>query len=91
MRNLLIAAASVALLASAGSAFAAEQTDGTVQSVDAANGSLTLQSGQTFKFANGTQLYGVAPGQTIGVTYEGNQGIGAFDPNPAKVNNIDVH
>lgn len=82
MRNLIIAAASVALLASAGSAFAAQQVEGTVQSVDAAQGTLTLQSGESFRFANGAMLYGVLPGEDIGVSYEGNTGIGAFNPNP---------
>ncbi|MCX5494613.1 DUF1344 domain-containing protein [Kaistia dalseonensis] len=83
MRNFIFAAASVAFLASGASAFAAQQTEGTVQSVNPANGTLTLQSGESFKFANGAQLYGILPGQTIGVTYNGNQGVGAFNPHPA--------
>ncbi|MCX5579551.1 DUF1344 domain-containing protein [Kaistia terrae] len=83
MRNLIIAAASVAFLASGAAAMAAEQTEGTVTSVNASNGTLTLQDGQTFNFANGTQLYGILPGQTVGVTHDGSQGLGAFNPNPA--------
>ena len=83
MRNLIIAAASVAFLASGAAAMAAEQTECTVTSVNAPNGTLTLQDGQTFTFANGTQLYGILPGQTVGVTHDGSQGLGAFNPKPA--------
>jgi opacity protein-like surface antigen len=82
MRFIAIAA-SVALLASAATAFAAEQTNGIVQSVNPAAGTLTLQSGQSFQFANATVLYGLLPGQDVGVTAIGSQGIGAFDPSPA--------
>ena len=83
MRNLIIAAASVAFLASGAAVMAAEQTEGTVVSVNASNGTLALQDGQTFTFANGTQLYGILPGQTVGVTHDGSQGLGAFNPKPA--------
>ena len=83
MRNLIIAAASVAFLASGASAIAAEQAEGTVVQVNAASGTLTLQDGQTFTFANGKQLYGIVPGQTVGVTHNGNEGVGAFNPYPA--------
>jgi streptogramin lyase len=83
MRNLILAAASVAFLASGAAAIAAEQTEGTVVSVNASNGTLALQNGQTFTFANGTQLYGILPGQTVGVTHDGSQGLGAFNPAPA--------
>jgi opacity protein-like surface antigen len=83
MRNLIIAAASVAFLASGAAAIAAEQTEGTVISVNPTSGSLTLQDGQTFNFANGTQLLGILPGQTVGVSHLGTEGLGAFNPNPA--------
>ncbi len=83
MSNIIIAAASVAFLASGAAAIAAEQTEGTVTSVSASNGTLTLQDGQTFNFANGTQLYGILPGQTVGVSHAGSQGLGAFNPKPA--------
>jgi len=83
MRNLILAAASVAFLASGAAAIAAEQTEGTVTSVNASAGTLSLQNGQTFNFANGTQLYGILPGQTVGVSHNGNEGLGAFNPNPA--------
>ena len=83
MRSFVIAAASVAFLASGAAAIAAEQTEGTVISVNASNGTLTLQDGQTFNFANGTQLLGILPGQTVGVSHQGSEGLGAFNPAPA--------
>lgn len=83
MRKLMIAAASVAFLASGAAAFAAQETEGSVTSVNVANGTLTLQSGQTFTFANPAVLYGILPGQNVGVSYTGeNHGITAFDPHP---------
>ncbi|BCP52535.1 hypothetical protein K32_11520 [Kaistia sp. 32K] len=87
MRNFVIAAASVAFLASGAAAIAAEQTEGTVTSVNAAAGTLTLQSGQTFNFVNGKQLLGILPGQNVGVSHQGNEGLGAFNPNPARASN----
>ena len=59
------------------------QFQGTVETVNPAAGTLTLKSGQSFQFANGTVLYGLLPGQEVGVTANGTQGIGAFDPHPA--------
>ncbi len=89
MRNIILAAASVAFLASGAAAIAAEQTQGTVVSVNATTGTLTLQNGQTFNFANGKQLLGILPGQTVGVSHQGSEGLGAFNPNPARVSNSD--
>ncbi len=83
MRKLVLVAASALFLATGASAFAAEQTTGTVETVNPAAGTLTLKSGQSFQFANGTVLYGLLPGQEVGVTANGTQGIGAFDPHPA--------
>ncbi len=62
MRNFAIAAASVAF-SPRRRAFAAEQFEGTVETVNPAAGTLTLKSGQSFQFANGTVLYGLLPGQ----------------------------
>jgi len=83
MRNFVLAAASVAFLATGATAFAAEQVTGTVETVNPAAGTLTLKSGQSFQFANGTVLYGLLPGEPVGVTANGSEGIGAFDPHPA--------
>ncbi|MET4632090.1 DUF1344 domain-containing protein [Kaistia defluvii] len=83
MRHLVLAAASVALLSSGAVAYAAEEVEGSVESVNVGHGTLTLQSGQTFTFANPAVLYGIVPGQSVGVSYTGrNQGITAFDPHP---------
>lgn len=83
MRHLALAAVSVAFLASGAAAYAAEEVEGSVTSVNVGNGTLTLQSGQTFTFANPAVLYGILPGQNVGVTYTGqNKGITAFDPHP---------
>ena len=83
MRNLILAAASVAFLASGVSAFAAEETIGTVESVNSTSGTLRLQSGETYQFANGAAVSGILPGQTVGVSHDGSQGLGAFNPKPA--------
>lgn len=84
MRGLMIAAATIGLLASAGAAFAAEQTEGTVRSVNANTGTLTLRSGQTYTFQDSSVLLGIMPGDYVGVTYTGqDRGIGAFNPDPA--------
>jgi streptogramin lyase len=87
MRNLIIAASTVAFIASGAASIAAEQTTGIVTSVNASAGTLTLQSGQTFRFQNGAQLLGIAPGQTVGVAHQGNEGLGAYNPNPARADN----
>ncbi|HWJ74973.1 MAG TPA: hypothetical protein VNX29_17570 [Kaistia sp.] len=91
MRKFAIAAASLAFLASGAAAFAAEQINGTVETVNPAAGTLTLKSGQSFQFANGTVLYGLLPGQEVGVTANGQQGIGAFDPHPATQDGMDIN
>jgi len=83
MRKFALLAASAAFLASGAAAFAAEQYEGTVETVNPAAGTLTLKSGQSFQFGNGTVLYGLLPGDAVGVTANGSQGIGAFDPHPA--------
>lgn len=84
MRGLMIAAATIGLLGSAGGAFAAEQVTGTVSSVNPQAGTLTLGSGQTYTFQNPTVLFGIMPGDYVGVTYTGEDtGIGAFNPDPA--------
>ncbi|MBZ9934764.1 DUF1344 domain-containing protein [Mesorhizobium sp. BR1-1-16] len=84
MRGLMIAAATIGLLVSAGSAMAAQEAQGTISQVNPATGTLTLQNGQTYTFSNPTVLIGFIPGENIGVTYTGNnQGIGAFDPDRA--------
>ena len=92
MRKLVLATfAAAALVASGASAFAAEQTDGTVASVNVQSGTLTLQSGETFNFRNGVVLSGLMPGQSVGVTHNGAEGIGAFDNNPAGSDSVNAY
>ena len=80
----------VAFLASANLSVAAEEIVGIVESVNTSNGTLSLQSGHSFTFDNATVLYGILPGQRIGVTYEGPKGIGAYNPHPARRRDIDI-
>ncbi len=85
MRGLMIAAATIGLLASAGSAMAAQEAKGTISSVNPSAGTLTLRNGATYTFSNPSVLIGFIPGDDVGVTYTGqNQGIGAFDPDRAR-------
>ncbi|BCP55705.1 hypothetical protein K32_43220 [Kaistia sp. 32K] len=84
MRTLILAAVSVTFLASGSAAFAVEQTEGNVTSVNATTGTLTLQGGATYHFANGRQLLGIVPGELVGVAHQGNEGIGAYNPDPAE-------
>jgi hypothetical protein len=90
MRHLLLTATALMLLGTVAPAMAASQTQGRVESVNAATGTLILQSGEIFSFTNGAVLRGVIPGQLIGVKYavEG-LGIGAFNPHPAGPDNRD--
>ncbi|MBB5752094.1 hypothetical protein [Prosthecomicrobium pneumaticum] len=67
MKTLALAAASVAFIAAAGSAFAAQQVDGTLGAV---NGStLTLTNGQSFRVENPSAVVGFIPGDTVTVGY----------------------
>lgn len=83
MRKTILAAASATLLATSASAFAAEQTIDSVVIVNPTTGTLTLRNGETYHFANGAQLLGFLPGQTVGVAHNGTEGIGIYDPDPA--------
>ncbi|HWJ75407.1 MAG TPA: hypothetical protein VNX29_19785 [Kaistia sp.] len=86
----MIALVAAALAGSSVAAVAAEQTKGIVEQVDASRGTLRLQSGETFTFANPAVLYGLLPGERVGVSHDGADGIAAFDPHPAHQMNIDV-
>ena len=85
----IIAIALAAFLGSVVAAVAAQQTDGIVEQVDVAAGTLLLQSGQTFKFKNGNLLEGLLPGQLVGVSHEGDMGIDAYNPHPATCRDAD--
>ncbi len=83
MRKFAIAAASVAFLASGAAALAAEQYQGTVETVNPAAGTLTLKSGQSFQFANGT-VFTACSRAGSRRDRQRHPGIGAFDPHPAQ-------
>ena len=82
MKLLLSLAAAVALLASPISAIALEQTKGIVESVNEGSGTLSLQSGRTFVFDNKAELAGILPGQEVGVSHDGDRGVGTYNPHP---------
>lgn len=83
--------AMAAVMGSVVAAVAAQQTDGVVKSVNVSTGSLELQSGETFKFQNGAVLYGLLPGERVGVAHEGDVGLGAYNPHPAVRDDIDIN
>jgi hypothetical protein len=90
MRSFAFAAATfVAFAVAPISAHAVEQTEGMVASVNSMSGTLTLQSGQSFTFAKPQVLLGILPGQKVGVTYVGTEGIGVFNPQPAQTHMMD--
>lgn len=85
----IILIATAAFLGSAVAAIAAQQTDGVVQNIDTATGTLELQSGQSFTFKNGSLLYGLLPGDRVGVSHDGSAGIDTYDPHPTNAHDID--
>jgi len=78
------------ILACSITSFAAEQTKGIVTSIDLQTGILTLQSGETFQFDHPGRLYGFVPGDRVGVSHNGRQGINTYNPHPATRDDIDI-
>jgi PDZ domain-containing secreted protein len=72
MRKLMIAASAAALLATVSIAAAADVT-GTIQSIDATVGTVTLDNGQTFNLSADlkAQAANWKVGDKVKVTYEG--------------------
>ena len=72
MRKLMIAASAAALLATVSIAAAADVT-GTIQSIDATAGTVTLDNGQTFNLSSSlkSQAANWKVGDKVKVTYEG--------------------
>lgn len=74
MKKFVLAASSVAFLATAGSAFAAQEAIGTVSQV---NGStLTLTNGESFRVENPRAVIGFVPGDTVVVGHDGQVALG---------------
>jgi len=80
--KILYGLTAIALLAIPAGAIAAQQTMGIVESVNVTDGTLELQSGQTFVFNDKAELAGLLPGQAVGVSHEGERGIGTYNPHP---------
>jgi len=85
-----IGGAAVIVLACSITSFATEQTKGIVTAIDLRAKTLTLQSGETFQFDQTGRLYGFVPGDRIGVSHNGTQGINTYNPHPATRDNIDI-
>jgi Cu/Ag efflux protein CusF len=67
MKQLIIAATSFTLIASA--ALAASDT-GTIKHIDPSSDAITLDDGKTFTLAEGTEAESLKVGQKVNVTYD---------------------
>ncbi|TPI10855.1 DUF1344 domain-containing protein [Mesorhizobium sp. B4-1-3] len=71
MRKLIVTAATAALLASGGAAFAAvKHTTGTVKSFDQTTMSLVLDDGSTFKLSKAFKDPGIQAGEKVRVSWD---------------------
>jgi len=70
MKNLMIAASAAVLLASSSLAALAAEASGAIASVDAASGTVTLDSGQSFVLPAGLDAASLQIGQQVTITYE---------------------
>jgi hypothetical protein len=73
MRKLIAASAGVALLALAGVA-SADEASGTIQAIDAAKRTITLDSGKDFKLDPAVTLANLRMGSKVTVSYESKGG-----------------
>jgi hypothetical protein len=73
MRKLIAATAGAALLAIAGLAHA-DETSGTIQAIDAAKRTITLDSGKDFKLDPAVTLANLRMGAKVTVSYESKGG-----------------
>ncbi|BCP56100.1 hypothetical protein K32_47170 [Kaistia sp. 32K] len=58
-----------------------------VTNVNWTTGALTLQSGESFQFQPASRLYGVIPGQMVGITHDGENGVSAYKPYYGRMSN----
>jgi hypothetical protein len=70
MRKLMIAAGAAALLAASSLSGLAAEATGKIASIDAAAGTVTLDSGQTFVLPSGLDMASLQAGQDVTITYE---------------------
>ena len=73
MNRTFAALAAVALLASAGAAYAAEAS-GAVATVDSEKRMITLEDGTAFTVQEGVAMEGLQPGTEVTVSYEESDG-----------------
>ena len=70
----LLGAVSAAALLTAGGAALAEEATGTIESFDREAMTLTLDTGETFTFAEGVSVEGLEAGDEVTVAYEEENG-----------------
>ena len=84
MKKLMIAAGAAALLTTSSIAALAAEASGAIASVDPAAGTVTLDSGQTFKLPAAVDAASLQVGQQITVTYDEADASMATDIAPAQ-------
>ncbi len=70
MRKLMVALSAGALLAASSVAAIAEEATGSIASIDVVAGTVTLDSGDTFRLPEGFDSASVAVGDQVTITYE---------------------
>jgi len=85
MRNFIMAAASVAFLASGAAALAAERADGSISQVNTIKSPLPLQTGQLAQ--DGKPLLRLLSVQRLGISDNEADGVGTYNPTPVRDEN----
>jgi len=85
MRNFIMAAASVAFLASGAAALAAEQANGSISQVNTTKSPLPLQTGQLAQ--DGKPLLRLLSVQRLGISDNEADGVGTYNPTPVRDEN----
>lgn len=70
MRKLMVALSAGAMLATSTFAALAEEASGAIASIDPAAGTVTLDSGETFRLPEGFDSASVAVGDQVTITYD---------------------
>jgi hypothetical protein len=78
MRKSIFVAAAAIFSLSGMTAWADGPVVGRVTSVNWSTGALTLQSGESFQFEPASRLYGITPGQMVGIAHDGQNGVAAY-------------
>jgi Cu/Ag efflux protein CusF len=75
MRKFVVPTMIAALLATASLAFAAQQTTGTIKSIDSSTHKLTLSDGMTFTLGSAAPQSGWKVGDKVQVSYDTSGGV----------------